>query len=116
MKERIYRLFSALLMLALFALCLPDTAQAETNVPLEDGVPVEFAVTFFPYSRIWHKGETLRLQIAGKYIRDEGWFERLVWDSQNAGTQTIHSGPAHPAYLQIPFIPPKYKSGDYELR
>jgi len=83
---------------------------------LEDGVPVEFAVTFFPYSRIWHKGETLRLQIAGKYIRDEGWFERLVWDAENGGTTTIHSGPAHPAYLQIPFIPPKYKSCDYELR
>ena len=43
MKERIYRLFSALLMLALFVLCLPDTAQAETNVPLEDGVPVELS-------------------------------------------------------------------------
>ncbi len=83
---------------------------------LEEGVPVEFAVTFFPYSRIWHKGETLRLQIAGRYIRDEGWFERLVWAPENGGVQTLHTGPDFPAYLQIPFIPPKYKSCGYELR
>lgn len=83
---------------------------------LEEGVPVEFAVTFFPYSRIWHKGETIRLQIAGRYIRDKNWFERLVWDAENDGVQTLHTGPDFPAYLQIPVIPPKYRSLGYELR
>lgn len=83
---------------------------------LEEGVPVEFAVTFFPYSRIWHKGETIRLQIAGRYIRDKSWFERLVWDAENDGVQTLHTGPDFPAYLQIPVIPPKYRSFGYELR
>ena len=79
-------------------------------------MPVEFAVTFFPYSRIWHKGETIRLQISGKYLRDPGWFERLHWDPENGGTQTFHTGPDFPAYLQIPYIPPKHKSFGYEYR
>lgn len=83
---------------------------------LEEGVPVEFAVTFFPYSRIWHKGETIRLQIAGRYLRDKSWFERLVWDAENGGIQNLHTGPDFPAYLQIPVIPPKYKSFGYEYR
>ena len=83
---------------------------------LEEDVPVEFAVTFFPYSRIWHKGETIRLQISGKYLRDSGWFERLIWDDENGGVQTLHTGPDFPAYLQIPVIPPKYKSFGYEYR
>lgn len=41
MKERIYRLLSAMVMLALFALCLPGTARAQQ--PLETGTPVELS-------------------------------------------------------------------------
>ncbi len=83
---------------------------------LEEGKPVEFSVTFWPYSRIWHKGETIRLQITGKYLRDQGWFETLNWNSINEGTQSIHTGPKFESYLQIPVIPPKFKSFDYEVR
>lgn len=44
MKERIYRLLSAMVMLALFALCLPGTARAAGEEgPLETGVPVELS-------------------------------------------------------------------------
>ena len=46
-------------------------------------VPVEIA--FFPISRIWHKGQKLRLQIAGRYFR-EGWFEPFSWDTDNKGS------------------------------
>lgn len=83
---------------------------------LTEGVPVEFAVTFVPYGRIWHKGETIRLQVSGQYLRDKGWFEGLQYEAVNAGEQTLHTGGAFDAYLQIPVIPPKYKSFDYEVR
>ena len=83
---------------------------------LTEGVPVEFAVTFVPYGRIWHKGETIRLQVSGQYLRDKGWFEGLQYEAENAGEQTLHTGGTFDAYLQIPVIPPKYKSFDYEVR
>ena len=35
---------------------------------------------------------------------------------ENGGTQTFHTGPGFPAYLQIPVIPPKYNSFGYEHR
>jgi predicted acyl esterase len=77
-------------------------------------VPID--VCFVPYSRIWHKGEKLRLQIAGRYIREPGWFERLGWETDNQGTQVIHTGGEFSSWLQIPFIPPRYKSFDYTMR
>ena len=46
MKEKVHSWISALLMLALFALCLPGTAHAQTAsaaAPLEEGVPVELS-------------------------------------------------------------------------
>lgn len=69
-----------------------------------------------PYSRIWHKGETLRLHIAGRYIRDENWFETLEWLTDNKGTIAIHTGGDHDSYLQLPVIPPRHQSGDYIYR
>jgi len=83
---------------------------------LTEGEPVVFAVTFVPYGRIWHKGETIRLQVSGQYLRDKGWFEGLQYEAENAGEQTLHTGGTFDAYLQIPVIPPKYKSFDYEVR
>ena len=83
---------------------------------LTEGEAVRLDICFVPTSRIWHKGETLRLQIAGRYIRDENWFETLVWLPDNQGTQRVHTGGAHSSYLTIPVIPPRYQSGDYVLR
>jgi predicted acyl esterase len=77
-------------------------------------VPVEIEI--YPYSRIWHKGQQLRVLLSGRYIRDEGWFERLAWDADNKGNHVIHSGGKYDSYLQVPVIPPKYQAGDYIYR
>lgn len=76
-------------------------------------VPVDIAI--YPFSRIWHKGEQLRLQIAGRYFR-EGWFEPFAWELQNKGRHVIHTGGPYGSYLQIPVVPPKYQAGDYLCR
>lgn len=72
-------------------------------------VPVDIEIV--PISRFWHKGQSLRIQIAGRYIR-EGWFEPLTWDIDNHGKHIIHTGGEYESYLQIPVIPPKYQDGD----
>jgi hypothetical protein len=42
---------------------------------------------------------------------------RQHYDTDNGGgTVAIHTGGKHGAYLQIPFIPPKYQVGDYIVR
>ncbi|RCX16043.1 hypothetical protein DFR58_11224 [Anaerobacterium chartisolvens] len=76
-------------------------------------VPVEIEI--WPHSRIWHKGQQLRLHLAGRYIR-EGWFERLEWETDNKGSHVIHTGGKYDSFLQIPVIPPRYQAGDYIYR
>lgn len=88
----------------------------EKQEKLKPGEVVPIDIAFVPYSRIWHKGETLRLHIAGRYIRDESWFERLVWHTDNKGVINIHSGGSYDSYLRIPIIPPRWQSGDYIYR
>lgn len=88
----------------------------DTIEKLEEGKPVKLDICFVPTSRIWHKGETLRLQISGRYIRDENWFETLVWLTDNRGQQSVHTGGKYESYLTIPVVPPRYQSGDYILR
>lgn len=72
-------------------------------------VPVDIEI--WPTSRIWHKGQQLRVQISGRYIR-ENWFEPLIWDTENKGRHVIHTGGQYDSYLQIPVIPPKFQDGD----
>ena len=72
-------------------------------------VPVDIEIV--PHSRFWHAGQSLRIQVAGRYIR-EGWFEPLMWETLNKGDHIIHSGGQYDSYLQIPVIPPKYQDGD----
>jgi putative CocE/NonD family hydrolase len=76
-------------------------------------VPVDIAI--YPFSRIWHQGQQLRLQIAGRYFR-EGWFEPFTWELQNKGQHVIHCGGQYESYLQIPLAPPRYQAGDYVYR
>ena len=76
-------------------------------------VPVDIA--FYPHGRIWHAGEKLRLRVAGRYIREE-WFEPFSWDTDNKGRHVIHTGGAYDSYLQVPVIPPRYRSGAYLYR
>jgi predicted acyl esterase len=73
-------------------------------------VPVDIAIV--PSSKIWHKGQQLRVQVAGRYIR-EGWFEPFSWETDNKGKHTIHSGGKYDSFLHVPVIPAKYatKSG-----
>lgn len=72
-------------------------------------------IEIVPSSRIWHKGEKLRVQVAGRYIR-EGWFEPLAWDTDNKGRHIIRTGGEYQSFLQVPVIPPRYQSGEYIYR
>lgn len=76
---------------------------------------VSVEVEIVPSSRFWHKGQSIRVQIAGNYIR-EGWFEPLSWDTDNKGNHVIHTGGEYNSYLQIPVIPPKFVDGDIIYR
>jgi predicted acyl esterase len=82
---------------------------------LKPGEIVPVDIEIWPHSRIWHKGQQLRVLVAGHYIR-EGWFEPLIWETNNKGNHVIHSGGKYDSYLQIPVIPPKYQAGDYIYR
>ncbi|MBQ9620858.1 MAG: acyl esterase, partial [Atopobiaceae bacterium] len=73
-------------------------------------VPVDIAIV--PTSRVYHKGERFRIQIAGRYIR-EGWFEPLAWDEEAKGTHVIHTGGQYDSWIEIPVIPPRYQAGEY---
>ncbi|HLA81688.1 MAG TPA: CocE/NonD family hydrolase C-terminal non-catalytic domain-containing protein, partial [Thermoleophilia bacterium] len=83
--------------------------------PLKPGEIVPVEIAFFPISRIWHKGQKLRLQIAGRYFR-EGWFEPFTWETDNKGKHVIRTGGKYDSFLQIPVVPPKYRAGDYIYR
>lgn len=85
----------------------------EQKVQPGEIVPID--VEIVPSARIWHKGEKLRIQIAGRYIR-EGWFEPLAWDTDNHGRQIIYTGGQYESFIQVPVIPPKYRAGDYVYR
>jgi hypothetical protein len=81
---------------------------------LSPGEIVAVDVAFYPHARIWHAGETLRLRVAGRYIRKD-WFEPFSYDTDNKGRHIIHAGGKFGSYLQIPIIPPKHRSGSLYL-
>ncbi len=83
----------------------------ERELKLSPGEIVPVDIEINPTSRIWHAGETLHLQIAGRYIRDPHWIEPLIWETDNAGEHVIHTGGEFDSWLQIPVIPPKYDDG-----
>ena len=85
------------------------------DLKLAPGEIVPMDIEIWPHSRIWHKGQQLRLHICGRYIR-EGWFERLEWVTDNKGNHVIHTGGQYDSYLQVPVIPPRYIAGDYVYR
>ena len=78
------------------------------ELKLAPGEIVPIDVEINPTSRIWHAGETIRVQIAGRYIRDPHWIEPLMWETDNEGEHVFHTGADHASFLQIPVIPPKY--------
>ena len=82
---------------------------------LSPGEIVPLDIEIYPYSRIWHKGEKIRVRVAGRYIRDP-WFEPFSWDTENQGLHVLHTGGTYDSFLQIPVIPPRYQAGDYIRR
>lgn len=93
-----------------------EPVQAHTKEEkLHPGEIVEVNIPIVPTSWLFHKGQQLRVEIAGRYIR-EGWFEPLSWESDNHGKHIIHTGGKYESFLQVPVIPPKYKAGDYIYR
>ena len=90
--------------------------QAHTvDEKLEPGQIVPVDIEIWPTSRFWHKGQQIRVQVAGRYIRDD-WFEPLTWDTDNHGRTLIYTGGEHDSFLQIPVIPPRFQDGDIIIR
>lgn len=93
-----------------------NPVQAHTcDEKLEPGEIVPVDIEIVPHSRFWHKGQSIRVQISGRYVR-ENWFEPLEWDQDNKGNHLIYTGGAYSSYLQIPVIPPKFQDGDIIIR
>lgn len=76
-------------------------------------VPVDIEIV--PTSRFWHNGQQIRVQVSGRYIRED-WFEPLYWDTDNKGRHVIYTGGEYESYLQIPVIPPKFQDGNIIIR
>ncbi len=88
------------------------------DLKLKPGEIVPVDIEIWPHSRMWHKGEYLRVEIEGRFIRSE-WYEdtKMMFITDNGdGIHVIHTGGEYESYLQVPTIPPKYKSGDYTVR
>lgn len=93
-----------------------NPVQAHTcDEKLSPGEVVPVDIELVPTSRIWHKGQQICVQVAGRYIRED-WFEPLCWDTDNKGNHVIHTGGKYDSFLQIPVVPPKYQDGDYIYR
>ncbi|HET8932834.1 MAG TPA: CocE/NonD family hydrolase [Polyangiales bacterium] len=68
---------------------------------LKKGEVVELNLAMMPTALRWHKGQKLKLTIAGTYVRGSG----LPLTTLNKGTHIIHSGGDHASYLQLPVVP-----------
>ena len=90
----------------------------QKDEPMEQGVVYPIDIEILPTSRIWHKGETLRLMISCDFILNE-WYEdrrmKFVVDNGEKGEakHVIHTGGKYESWLQIPVVGPKYTAGDY---
>jgi putative CocE/NonD family hydrolase len=82
---------------------------------LKPGEIVPVDIEIWPHSRFWHKGQILRVIVAGQ-TRNPEWPIPFIYIPENKGNHIIHSGGKYDSYLQIPVIPPKYQAGDYIYR
>ena len=96
-----------------------DPVQAHrADEPMEPGKVYPVEIEIWPHSRIWHKGEHLRVEITGEFVRTSrnlDFLTRYVTDN-GAGKHVIHTGGEYDSYLQIPVIPPKYRGGGRVVR
>ena len=85
---------------------------------MEQGQVYPIDIEILPHARVWHKGETLRLQISPDFIVNE-WYEdvrmKFVPDNGEPGKaqHVIHTGGEYESFLQIPVVGPKYTAGEY---
>ncbi len=82
---------------------------------LEPGQIVPVEIDIWPISRIWHKGQAIRITVSGVYKREDWTFAEYP-QYTNKGKHIIHAGGEYDSYLQVPVIPPKYQDGDYIYR
>ncbi len=96
-----------------------DPVQAQrADEPMEPGQVYPVDVEIWPHSRVWHKGEHLRVEITGEFVRTSrnlDYLTRYVTDN-GAGKHVIHTGGEYGSYLQIPVVPPKYRGGGRIVR
>jgi predicted acyl esterase len=81
---------------------------------MEPGKVYPVDIEIWPHSRVWHKGEHLRIEISGRFIKTDWSMDHAVgFVTDNGGRHVIHTGGQYASFLQIPVIPPRYRSGDY---
>ena len=88
------------------------------DLKLAPGEIVPVDIEIWPHSRIWHKGESIRIEVEGRFWMSE-WYEdpKMHFVTDNGeGKHVIHTGGEYESFLQIPVIPPRYKCGDYIYR
>lgn len=88
------------------------TLAHKRSLKLQPGEVVPVDIEIWPMSKFFHAGERIRVEVAGQYLRDPGWFEYFAWDTDNKGDHVIHTGGQFDSYFEIPVIPPKYVAGD----
>ena len=91
--------------------------QTHTNEQkLRPGEIVPVDIEIYPLARLWHAGETLRINVAPRMVREDTWFLPLVYDTDNKGRHIIHTGGKYDSYFYAPVVPAKYQRGDYVVR
>jgi len=82
------------------------TFKNEQKLKKGEIVPLEIEIN--PTSKIWHEGEKLVVFLSN--WRNIGGIDIYEHDSITKGNHVIHTGKGFDSYIQIPVIPPKYKS------
>ncbi len=81
-----------------------QTHTEEDHAPLEPGEVVEVEIGLNPSSALIRKGSRLRIDI--QPYSPAGIPSRAYDESYHVGaTNTVHTGPDHPSYVQLPIVP-----------
>lgn len=70
---------------------------------LEPGQVVPVEIGIWPSSRLWFKGERLRVIVSGH--REPAWFLPFAWELRNRGEHVIHAGGNYDSHILVPIIP-----------
>lgn len=90
----------------------------QRDLKLSAGEIVPVDVEIWPHSRFFHKGESLRVEITGRFVVTD-WYEdaKMGFSTANGeGKHVLHTGGEYESFLQIPAVPPKYQVSDYIYR